>query len=152
MTCGRLGPTRSPGQNRTGTESPWGSEFWLPIGRVDRLLKGLNNEVSLPGELTASPGQGGESKCKQKKSSKARYSRKIGSVARCCAPLQNYRNSPILTASAEARKIDRGSRLVRELDVTAVFGLRRLGCGCGRRLGMGSCVSIRQTTTLVAPG
>ena len=29
------------------------------------------------------------------------------------------------------------------------IGLRRLGCVCGRRLGTGSYVSVRQTTTLV---
>ena len=34
MTCGRRGPTRSLEQNRTGTGSPWGSEFQPPIGRV----------------------------------------------------------------------------------------------------------------------
>ena len=32
------------------------------------------------------------------------------------------------------------------------IGLRRLGCVCGRRLGTGSCVLVRQTTTLVVPG
>eukprot|EP00964_Phaeocystis_antarctica_P017666 scaffold9778_cov72-Phaeocystis_antarctica.AAC.1 len=32
------------------------------------------------------------------------------------------------------------------------IGLRRLGCVCGRRLGTGSCVSVRQTTTLVVRG
>ena len=32
------------------------------------------------------------------------------------------------------------------------IGLRRLGCVCGRRLGTGSCVSVRQTTNLVVRG
>ena len=32
------------------------------------------------------------------------------------------------------------------------IGLRRLGCVCGRRLGTGSGVSVRQTTNLVVRG
>ena len=32
------------------------------------------------------------------------------------------------------------------------IGLGRLGCVCGRRLGTGSCVSVRQTTTMVVRG
>ena len=32
------------------------------------------------------------------------------------------------------------------------IGWRRLGCVCGRRLGTGSCVSVRQTTHLVVRG
>ena len=32
------------------------------------------------------------------------------------------------------------------------IGLRRLGCVCGRRLGTGKRVSVRQTTTLVVLG
>ena len=32
------------------------------------------------------------------------------------------------------------------------IGLRRLGCVCGRRLGTGSRVSVRQTTNLVVRG
>eukprot|EP00964_Phaeocystis_antarctica_P154478 scaffold123179_cov75-Phaeocystis_antarctica.AAC.3 len=47
----------------------------------------------------------------------ARYSRQIRPVARCCTPLQNYRNSPILRPLRE----DRGRG--RELDVRSKSGI-----------------------------